>query len=187
MESEPVIKERRLIIKVGVVVERRKGVTRWAEHVWRPVAVFTGGASQEGWHEMRSGEDWTQFYAGTQEIELHRSDAEDYARSLTSPRPAIYVVLAPARGEIPWRVQLVTASPGEAEAYTVGGDHIVEGVPIPDDIRPVLEAFVDSHYRPQKFKKRQRDRPPALEEQKFGKEPIFARRPGQRPGGSSNG
>jgi hypothetical protein len=34
---------------------------------------------------------------------------------------------------------------------------------------------------------RQRDRPPALEEQKFGKEPIFARRPGQRPGGSSNG
>lgn len=179
--------EPRLDIKLGVVVERRKGVTRWAEHVWRPVSVFAGGSPRQGWHEMRSGEDWTQFCAGTARLALHRADAAEYQRNLTSPQPAIYVVLAPAKGEIPWAVQLVTASPSEGEVYTIGGDHIVEGVPIPDELRPVLEAFVEAHYKPETFKKRKRDKPPALEEQKFGKEPIFARRRGQPPGGTPHG
>ncbi len=178
--------EPRNSLPVGVVVERRTGVTRWAAHVWLPVSVFFGRAPHESWYEMATGDGWTQFCAGTAELELHRGDAEAYMRNLSAPRPSIYVILAPAKGEIPWRLHLVTASPSEAEAYTVGGDHLVEAVAMPDEIGAVVAEFAKAHFKPEPFKKRKRDTPPALEEQKFGKEPIFARRGGIAPGGAED-
>lgn len=167
--------EAELSVPVGVVVERRTSTSRWAEHRWRPISVFTGRSPLEGWHEMRSGEGWTRFCSGTCRLDLHRADAEEYKRNLTSPRPGIFVVLARAKGDIPWKVHLVTASPSEAEAYTVGGDHIVEGLPLPEDLANAIGEFTDTHYKPAPFRKRQRDTPPALEEPRFGKEPIFTR------------
>jgi hypothetical protein len=167
--------ERRISFPVGVVVERRKGVTKWADHVWQAVSVFAGRAPQEGWHEMRSGDGWTQFCAGTYELELHRSYAEDYERNLASPRPSLYVVLTPARGDVPWRVHLVTASPSEGEVYTISDETNMSAVPIAPEIHALIAAFTDAHFKPRVFKKRRREKTAALEEHKFGKDPIFAR------------
>lgn len=166
---------RKAHMTLGVVMERRPGATRWVAHVWKPVSVFVGAPPVEPGRALRAGEDWAQFYAGGASLELHRADADGYADNMASPRPSIYVVMTPARGEMPWRLQLVTASPYEAEAYMVGGDNLIEPVPMPAEVTTFIAAFVKTHYKPEPFKKRQRDQPPALKEEKFGKEPIFAR------------
>lgn len=178
--------ERIFTCKLGVVVERRQGVTRWAQHVWRPVSVFLGDAPQEGWQEMPDGEERVHFCTGGAELMLHHTEAEEYVRNLSSPNPSLCVVLAPAPGDIPWKVHLVTASASEGDVYTLGGENIVEAVPIPDELRPIMTEFAKAHYRPEDFKKRKRDTPAALVEHKFGKEPIFARRRGEPSKGSSH-
>lgn len=179
--------ERRLTFPVAVVVECRKGVTRWAEHVWQPVRVSAGRAAQEGWHEVASDEGAKRYCAGTFEVELHRSYAEDYERNLHSPKPSLYVVLAPAKGEVPWRVHLVTASPSEGEVYTVSEETLMAAVPIPPEIAARIADFTRTHFKPRDFKKRRRDKSSVLDEHKFGKEPIFSPAQRNRPEGLDNG
>lgn len=173
-------------LAIGVVVEKRASRSRWAAARWKPVSVFAGGhPGGEDWQEMRSGDGWVRYYAGTTHLDLHRSAAEDYKRNLSSPRPAVYVVLTAAAGDIPWRLHSATVSPYDGEAYMVSSENLVEAVPMPEDIAAVLAEFAEVNFRPEKFRKRQRDVAPSLVEETFGKQPIFARN--GRSGGGRNG
>ncbi|MEK9752100.1 MAG: DUF3305 domain-containing protein [Rhodospirillaceae bacterium] len=146
-------------LSVGVVIERRDSDNRWLDYTWHPIAVIPGAPPLEDanqWQLMREGEGWSQFLAGTLEIELHRGETEGYRANLSSTPAQVYVVLV--KGEeadepdmVPF---LVTACPYEAESYTESGEHVVEGVVMPAEIEAWVRTFVDTHHVEQPFRKR---------------------------------
>ena len=147
-----------LRIPVGVVVERRKAVSPWAEVVWRPVALLGGVPDAAAWTALASGGETTTFYAGGAEIELYRSEADNYLRNLESAAPAVWVALQETGGDPPYAVAAVTVDPAEGEGLTEPGQGIVEAVAMPEALRHTIAAFVAEHHVERVFEKRTRDR-----------------------------
>ena len=145
-------------LQVGVVVERHRARSRWADHVWSPVAVLAGVPETPPWTEISSGPDSARFFAGSSTIELHRSEASQYRNNLASGSPALWVVLRPTGGDPPFEIKAVTADPAEGEGYTEPGTDIVEQVEMPEPIRTAIAAFVAEHPIEHTFTKRERDR-----------------------------
>jgi hypothetical protein len=61
-------------IPVGVIVERRKAQSPWADDLYRPVSVLHGVPAAAPGTQISSEEDVITFYAGDAVIELHRTD-----------------------------------------------------------------------------------------------------------------
>jgi hypothetical protein len=144
-------------VPVGVVVERRKAVSPWADYLWRPVAVLSGVPDTAPWTVIATEPETVTFYAGGAEVALHRSETANYRGNLLSGSPSLWVVLRAAGAEPPYEVMLVTADPAEGEAMTEAGSDIVEAVPMPEPLRQILHAFVAEHHVERAFHKRQRD------------------------------
>jgi len=145
-------------IPVGVVVERRKTRSAWADVLWRPVAVLVGRPDAEPWTPLTTEGDAAIFYAGPAEIELYRAETENYRRNLASDAPSIWVALQTTGGEPPFEIAGVTADPAEGEGLTEPGQAIVEAVAMPAPVREALAAFVAEHHVEHVFEKRKRDR-----------------------------
>jgi hypothetical protein len=147
-----------LRIPVGVVVERRKATSPWADVIWRPVAVLGGLPNAAPWTPLATDGETATFYAGAAEIELYRSEADNYRRNLESAGPAIWVALQETGGDPPCAVAAVTADPAEGEGLTGSGQRIIEAVAMPGPLRHIIAAFVAEHHVDQVFTKRTRDR-----------------------------
>jgi hypothetical protein len=147
-----------LSIPVGVVVERRKATSPWAEFIWRPVAVLAGAPDAEPWTILASEGETMTFYAGAAEIELYRSETANYRSNLGSGEPAIWVALRESGGEPPYQIACVTADPAEGEALTEPAQGIVEAVAMPPVVHEAIAAFVADHHVERPFQKRTRDR-----------------------------
>jgi hypothetical protein len=145
-------------IAVGVVVERRRATSPWIEQVWQPVAVLEGVPEAAPWTAIAVEADRATFYAGSAEIELHRTETANYRDNLASGAPALWVVLRPTGAEPPFAVVAVTADPAEGEAFSASGADLVELVPMPEPVREFVAAFVAEHHIERPFHKRQRDR-----------------------------
>jgi hypothetical protein len=145
-------------IPVGVVIERRKAVSQWTDVIWRPVAVLGGLPDADPWTLLATEDDAATFYAGAAEIELHRSETENYRSNLTSGSPSIWVALHATGGEPPYEIAAVTADPAEGEALTEPGQAIVEAVGMPDLVRDAIASFVAEHHVERAFETRKRDR-----------------------------
>jgi hypothetical protein len=148
-----------LRIAVGVVVERRKAASPWAEVIWRPIAVLHGAPDAAAWTPLAIDGETATFYAGEAEIELYRSEADNYRRNLASVVPAVWVALYETGGDPPYTVAAVTADPAEGEGLTEPGQGIIEAVAMPDPLRHAIAAFVADHPVERVFEKRPRDRP----------------------------
>ena len=147
-----------LTIAVGVVVERRKAKSPWADFVWRPVAVLPGVPDAAPWTALDGDADCANFYGGAAAIALHRSDTSGYRDNLACSAPSLWVVLRPTGREPPYEIAAVTADPGEGEAFTESAADIVETVPMPEQVRTALADFVAWHHVEHPFVKRKRDR-----------------------------
>lgn len=147
-----------LSIPVGVVVERRKATSEWADVIWRPVAVFGGLPDAAPWTLLTSEGDTATFYAGPAEIALYRSETDNYRRNLASGAPSVWVALQASGGEPPYEIAAVTADPAEGEALTEPGQGIVEAVAMAEPLRETIAAFVAQHPLEHVFEKRRRDR-----------------------------
>jgi len=147
-----------LTIPVGVLVERRKASSIWADFLWRPSAVLAGVPDTPAWTSLSSEAETTIFYAGAADIELHRSEADNYRRNLESGAPSIWVALQPTGGEPPYRLAAITADPAEGEAFTEAGEAIVDSVPMCAPVREAIAAFIAAHPAQAPFEKRERDR-----------------------------
>jgi Protein of unknown function (DUF3305) len=162
-----------LRIPVGVVVERRKAASPWAEVIWRPVAVLGGVPDTVAWTRLGMDGETVTFYAGAAEIELYRSEADNYRRNLASAVPAVWVALHETGGDPPYTVAAVTADPAEGEGLTEPGQGIIEAVAMPEPLRYTIAAFVAEHHVERIFEKRTRERadPDALarHDPRFGK------------------
>jgi hypothetical protein len=144
-------------IPIGVVVERRKATSPWAELLWRPVVILAGLPDAVPWTRLSDDGNTVTFYAGPAEIALYRSEAENYRRNLASGAPAIWVSLRETGGEPPYAIAAVTADPSEGEGWTEPGQALVEAVAMPDAVRDEIIAFVTRYPADPGFVKRQRD------------------------------
>jgi hypothetical protein len=173
-------------LKVGAVVRRTPGVTRWAKHVWKPVAVIPG-ASEAFWTEMVRDGEVVDYHAGTVSMELFRADVEGYLVSLNMTVPSIWIILDRDEiGQSPsgwfvsaitasaydaqdaldkditsqspsgWVVSTITASAHEALDSLDSGESIVEAVPVPESLAAWIKEFIDMHFIEEPFKKRRR-------------------------------
>ena len=145
-------------IPVGVVVERRKAMSQWADFIWQPVAVLPGVPDAKPWSVLKTTDDVTSFYAGEMEMELHRAHSPFYRDNLASGAPLLWIVLYPAEGDPPYTLATVTADPSEGEAFTETGTNLVESVAMPEAIREIVAAFAAGHPTEQLVFKRKRER-----------------------------
>ena len=143
-------------IPVGVVVERRRAKSVWAEFLWRPVSVFAGKPSAEPWTALDVQAESALFYAGETLIELHRTESAYYRDNIACETPKLWVVLAPTGSDPPYGLLAVTADPAEGEAFTDAGNNIVEAVPMPRDIVAIVDRFIITHHVERPFIKRRR-------------------------------
>ncbi|WP_271899259.1 DUF3305 domain-containing protein [Candidatus Phyllobacterium onerii] len=141
-------------IPVGVVVERRRAKSPWADYLWRPVSVLAGVPVTEPWTPVGADTDVQLFYAGHAVIELHRTETVYYRENLTSGSPLLWVVIRPAEANA--ELIAVTADPAEGEALTDAGHDIVETVAMPEAVALKIQDFIAVHHVEQPFIKRRR-------------------------------
>jgi hypothetical protein len=153
MSVEPAV----MRIPIGVVVERCKANSPWSEFVWRPIAVLAGVPDADPWTRLANEMETITFYAGASQIELYRSDAENYRDNLLSAVPSVWVELLETAGDPPYGIGAVTVDPAEAEALA-SGQGIVEAVPMPDSVHNVIASFIAKHRVERSFEKRKRNR-----------------------------
>jgi hypothetical protein len=145
-------------IPVGVVVERRKAISPWADHLWLPVAVLPGLPDAIPWTPLAQDGGAVTYYAGPGEIALYRTEADNYRRNLESGAPAVWVALQGTGGDPPFEIATVTADPAEGEALTEAGEAIVEAVAMPEAVRDAIAQFIARYPAAPPFTKRKRDR-----------------------------
>ncbi len=169
------ISQREVSIPLGIIVEKRKSSHPWADWQWLPVAVFMNASKTASWEELVRDDNFVRYHAATLSLTLHRKETEALRLNLSLDQPELYVVLQENedhQSEFPYLPQAVTASSYDAQDFHDAGDDIIEKVAMPDAVAAFIQAFVEEHHVEQEFKKRRRDRVD-LEEQKFGKSPIF--------------
>jgi hypothetical protein len=154
--------ERSISMPLGVVIERREIDHRWQKWRWTPLAVIPGAPPVDEWRELMRGDRFVRWHAATLPLELHRTETEAYRVNLSGRSPAIYVVLRkvePSARTAGYDIGpfALTASPYDAEGY-MGGDDLVEAVPMPEGLMAWVQAFVDRHHVDQPFVKRKRKR-----------------------------
>ncbi len=149
--------ERTVQIPLGIVIRRLPGVTKWAQYVWKAVAVLPGAAPAH-WKELRREGDTVEFHASTLLMDLHRTDTEAYLNGLSAQVPSVYVVMRDSQTDDPLDMVLVTASPYEAQDYADTGEELVEKVPMPDGLIALIRDFVEAHHEDEVFVKRRRDK-----------------------------
>ncbi|MDO9500337.1 DUF3305 domain-containing protein [Falsiroseomonas sp.] len=146
-----------LFIPLAVLVERRPGVTRWAEYAWRAVEVLEEAPDLPPWTVLREEPGRTVFFAGIAEVALYPTDTDNYRHNLASAQPLVWVLLRPAETVSGWRLQTVTADPGEAHLYADVGQDLLESLPLPPRLHAVMQDFVARHHKERGFWKRKRD------------------------------
>ncbi len=165
-----------LCVPLGVVIAREKIAHPWQSHRWRPVSVFLNAPEITKWRELRRDSETVLYHAATLPLELHRKETTAYRCNLANGEPSIYVVLRDDpddNSDDPIEVQMVTASPFEAQSHgDVGLDH-VEGVTMPEPLVEIVQGFIDLHHSEEKFVKRKRKPHLQVEDRQFGKDPIF--------------
>lgn len=179
---------RELTIIVGVLAEQRKSASRWASDYWIPVGIMPAPQGLDTGDVIFRDETATRYFMGVAELTCHAAETEAYVHNFNSRTPAIYVVLRrDTDGEtpLPWFVHTVTASPYLAQDFEDCAEDIVERVAMPPEIADAIREFTDAYHTEETFKKRRRDKL-KIEEQKFGKEPIFMNR-SREPGGKLDG
>jgi Protein of unknown function (DUF3305) len=148
----------REVIEIGVVVERRKLKSPWAEFSWQAVAILPEVPAAAPWTKLDETAEATRFYAGSSWLEFFSSETSGYRDNLGSGKPQLWVVLREIEEEPGVCLVTVTADPAEGESLTEPGTDIVEQLPMPLAIAKSLARFVAAHHVDRAFVKRKRDR-----------------------------
>ena len=143
---------------VGLVVERRRLDSPWADHAWAPVLVFPTAPDTPAWTLLGSTPTAARYYAGPAELALYSTETAHYHDNLATGTPLLWIGLRPSGREPPVEIVAVTADPTEGECLTETGTNVVETVPMPPEIAGEIARFVAEYHVEREFVKRQRDR-----------------------------
>ncbi len=167
---------------VDIILERKKSRHPWADFVWSGVDVVSPSTGNGRWQLVEEGAEVSRFRFGPVALTLHRRMGEAYDANFQTGEPALWMMLDDELGEtVPYKVRAVTADPYEALGFQDSAEGLVARIPMPPDILHWAIAYVSQMPDPEKFKKRRRDGI-RLEEQKFGKVPIFEQGGRHSPG-----
>jgi hypothetical protein len=145
-------------MQIGIVLRRAPGVTRWARWVWRAVAVLPG-AGDADWTQLRQDGDVTEFHAATLKLELHGAETDGYLHGLHAQVPCVYLVMRETDEDArPFDLELITASPYEAQDYADNGEDVIEKIAMPASLITWVQDFALRFHQDEAFKKRRRDR-----------------------------
>ena len=166
-------------IPVGIVVAREKIAHPWQTYRWRPVSIFLDAPNITQWRELRRDDKSVLYHAATLNLELFRKETTAYQVNLANGEPTVYVVLREdpdTDDDWPVEVNLVTASPFEAQSHGDVGLDSVDGVPMPQQLVDIVHAFIKEHHEEETFIKRKRQPHTRPEDHKFGQESIVVLR-----------
>ena len=148
-------------IPIGVILARKEIQSPWSDFAWQPVGVVMEPPAQIHGKICQQGENWTHFFMECAPLELYRKDAPAYRDGLMQEgHGSLWVVLGEneGEGELPYKVHLVTASPYEAQDYLDSGELVVETVDMPQQLRAIIEDYVDHCPPEEEFIKRKQNK-----------------------------
>ena len=142
--------------EVGVVVERRKLDSPWADHAWVPIAVLPEPPPLAPWSRLTGDDRREQFYLGATVLTLHSVDTAHFRENFLTGQAMLWVSVRPTGIEPALELVGVTADPSEGEVFLENVDDIVEAVPMPAAIAQAVLAFFEAHHVEREFIKRKR-------------------------------
>ena len=98
-------------IPVGVLVERSKSASPWADFHWRPSGVLAGVPDTPPWTKLSDDGDRAMFYVGATNVGLYRMETANYRDNLRLETPLLWIILRPVEGDPPYELASVTADP----------------------------------------------------------------------------
>ncbi|MEJ2177356.1 MAG: DUF3305 domain-containing protein [Gammaproteobacteria bacterium] len=157
-ESELTAKNSRISIPLAVVLERTIDRSkRWVVPNWSVYTVVSG-ENLEHQHQQipfREDPDRQFFFYGGLSLDLFKDGGEGYWYNLLSSDPYLFVACEGEPGAMEIEPFYVTANQDEAVGH-LETDDIVLSIPMPEEIRELLEHYVVNHYQPVEKKKRKR-------------------------------
>jgi hypothetical protein len=145
-----------LHIAVGIVVERRRLDSPWADHAWSPLAVLPEPPPLAPWNALPSEPGRQSFYLGPATLTLHSVDTAHFRENFQAGRAKLWVAVRPTGIEPELDLVGVTADPFEGEDYCGNVGDIVEALPMPAAIAEIVLAFFEEHHVEREFIKRKR-------------------------------
>jgi hypothetical protein len=130
---------------------------RWQSEKWEAIAVIEDEGTQMAPTLLMNDPFRARWLHPGYTLNLHRDEAEGYYLNLSAPQPFVFVMWRLEDGMA--RPNILTLSYNEA-ARMMDADEHVDGVPMPEQWREPLDAFVALHYRPETKTKRMR--PPSF-------------------------
>ena len=130
---------------------------RWQSEKWEAIAVIEDEGTQMAPTLLMNDQFRARWLHPGYTLNLYRDEAEGYYLNLSAPQPFVFVM---------WRLEEGMARPGiltlsyNEAARMMDADEHVDGVPMPEQWRAPLDAFVALHYRPETKNKRMR--PPSF-------------------------
>ncbi len=145
-------------VRLCVVVARKSIESAWSDYVWQPVGVMLDPPNGIHGKIREEIDGQIHYFMECEPLELHPKDAPAYRENLELEQEgSLWVVLGEADDSaesLPYYVQLVTASPYEAQDYLDSGELIVEAVEMPHLLRDFLADYVLHCPDEEKFIKR---------------------------------
>jgi hypothetical protein len=148
----------RVSIPIAVVLERTIDQSkRWVVPSWSIYTVVSDQNLDSLQQQVTVQDDGTthRFFHGGLSLNLFKDGGEGYWYNLLSSDPYLFVVCEGEPGAMEIIPFYVTANQDEAMGH-LETDDIVLSIPMPVDIRELLEHYVLDHYEPVEKKKRKR-------------------------------
>jgi hypothetical protein len=177
LTNEIPLKSRHVLYAVRLIVERQEIENIWQSHRWVisdlvPLQLSVGSGLPPSNHvhfqRLRKSEDGSGSHAlftADATLDLHRAEAEAYAENLASSEPAIYVVLRQndqddenIDPDVDVHLAEISLSPYNIQDIEDCGEDQVEKLALLGPIRDFVSAFVETHFKPEPFIKRKRDK-----------------------------
>lgn len=132
---------------VSIIMERVPVASRWAGEKWTATTALCDrsapGAPQQVIVER---EGLTRIRFPGCRIALTPKEAEGYFLNISSPEPRIFVMWR-LHDDIAWP-ELLTVSYHEGARW-MDNEENVDGVPLPDELRPWISRYAAANYKPE--------------------------------------
>lgn len=136
---------------ISAVMLQQESKHPWGNSIWTLAGIIPGLSPTELSQLESNG---SLHYWPNLELHLHVLHCDSYYQNLMSANPQVYLVSQQESGDTPSPL-LVTVDFDEASSYMETGAQVFYTA-LPADLISWLEAFVLTHYQPEKPKKRQR-------------------------------
>ncbi len=162
-------------VPICVILARKDIDSPWTDAIWQPVSVILDAPASAHGKIREEGDGWVHYFMNSDPLELHRKDAPAYTANLQqSENGTLWIVLGEEddpENELPYYVQLVTASPYEAQDYLDSGELIVEVVQMPAQLKSFIAHYVEACPAEEKFIKRKQKKNFSTDHT-FGQQPL---------------